>query len=363
MRVIVLGGAGNFGARIVRALGGDRNIELLSAGRRALAVPGAPQVTTVALDIAADDFPARLAALAPHLVIHCVGPFQGQDYRVAEAALAAGAHYLDLADGRDFVADFARHNDAKARAAGRCAVSGASTLPALSAAVLDELCNGLQPRQIDICIAPGQKAPRGAATLAAVFSYLGSAVSVWEEGGWRARTGWMDLRRVRLDFATRWAALCDVPDLALLPARYPGLRSARFHAALEFGIEHFALWLLAACRRIGPPLPVRRWAIAMNGMAGWLDARGGEWGGMRVSVLGVRGDGRRVRRNWLLTTPAVEGPEIPCMAAILLARRIAAGEAPPPPGAAACAGFLRLDEFAPLFAQWNMRIRIEESLA
>jgi saccharopine dehydrogenase-like NADP-dependent oxidoreductase len=362
MRVIVLGGAGNFGARIVRALRHDQGIELVSAGRRAQPVPGAEQVAVTALDIAEADFGARLAALSPGLVIHCVGPFQGQDYRVAQATLAAGAHYLDLADGRDFVADFAGANDAAARAAGRCAISGASTLPALSGAVLDELCPGLQPAEIDLCIAPGQKAARGVATLAAVFSYLGRPVRVWEEGAWRERTGWMDLRRVPLGFATRWAALCDVPDLALLPLRYPGLRSARFHAALEFGIEHFALWMLAAVRRIGLPLPVDRWAVAMNRMAGWLDARGGELGGMRVSVLGRHADGRRLRRTWLLEAPAADGPEIPCMAAILLARRIAAGHVPSP-GAAACAGILRLDEFTPLFAQWRMRTRIEESFA
>jgi hypothetical protein len=50
------------------------------------------------------------------------------------------------------------------------------------------------------------------------------------------------------------------------------------------------------------------------------------------------------------------------MAAILLARRIAAGHAPAP-GAVACAGMLGLDEFAPLFAHWRMQWRIEESIA
>jgi saccharopine dehydrogenase-like NADP-dependent oxidoreductase len=48
-----------------------------------------------------------LEVLSPGLVIHCEGPFQGQDYRVSNAALAAGAHYLDLADGRQFIAEIA----------------------------------------------------------------------------------------------------------------------------------------------------------------------------------------------------------------------------------------------------------------
>src|SRR5689334_6914781 len=107
MRVVVLGGAGNFGARIVRALRTDPRLDLIAAGRRAQPVAGAEEVESAAVDITTSDFPARLAALRPGLVIHCVGPFQGQDYRVARAALQAGAHYLDLADGRGFVEQFA----------------------------------------------------------------------------------------------------------------------------------------------------------------------------------------------------------------------------------------------------------------
>jgi saccharopine dehydrogenase-like NADP-dependent oxidoreductase len=36
-------------------------------------------------------------------VIHTAGPFQGQDYAVARSAIAAGANYIDLADGRDLL--------------------------------------------------------------------------------------------------------------------------------------------------------------------------------------------------------------------------------------------------------------------
>ena len=104
-RVVVLGGHGNFGARICRALAGRDGMEVIVAGRRA----GGP----ARLDLADPAFGARLRSLGPHIVIHCAGPFQGQDYRVARAAIAAGAHYIDLADGREFVANFAREVDAE----------------------------------------------------------------------------------------------------------------------------------------------------------------------------------------------------------------------------------------------------------
>jgi saccharopine dehydrogenase-like NADP-dependent oxidoreductase len=236
VRVLVLGGSGNFGARIVRALQGDSTVELLAASRRGAPVPGMDAVRLVALDMEAPDFWARLTALNPGLVIHCVGPFQGQDYRVVQAALASGAHYLDLTDGRDFVARFFAANDSAARAADRIALSGASTLPALSSAVIDALREPLpMVDRIELAIAPGQRAPRGVATLAGVFSYLGQPIPVWRNRQWQTVWGWMDLRRLRLDIGNRWAAVCDVPDLALLPERYPGVSDVEFHAALEFG--------------------------------------------------------------------------------------------------------------------------------
>ena len=51
MRIIVVGGAGNFGARIVRALRDDPNIELLVAGRRIISVADAEDVPGVLIDI------------------------------------------------------------------------------------------------------------------------------------------------------------------------------------------------------------------------------------------------------------------------------------------------------------------------
>jgi Saccharopine dehydrogenase NADP binding domain len=360
MRVVVLGGTGNFGARIVRALQTDSAIELIATGRRALAVPGAESVHSVAVDIAAEDFRARLAALAPDLVIHCIGPFQNQDYRVAKASLDIGAHYLDLADGREFVNGFSAAIHAQAQRSGSVAISGVSTLPALSAAVLDVLCADLaQVESIRCVIAPGQRAPRGAATLAAVFSYLGRPISLWRAGRWQMAWGWMDLKRARLPFGTRWSALCDVPDLALLPERYAPVQEVSFHAALEFRLQHLVLWAFAAACRLGLPLPIEKWAAVLDRMAAIFDPLAGEWGGMQVAVVGTNSMDQRVQRRWSLRAPALHGPEIPTMAAIILARRLASGEQFAP-GAFACMGFVRLAEFEPLFAKWGIKAQTQE---
>ena len=363
MRVVVLGGTGNFGARIVRGLKDDPGIEVVAASRSGRGVPGRGDVRTVALDVFAENLAARLRELAPDLVIHTVGPFQGQDYRVVRAALAVGAHYLDLADGRDFVVGFARANHELAIGAGRAAISGASTLPALSSAVIEQLREGLRTvERVEMAIAPGQRAVRGAATMAAVFSYLGRPVGVWRGGQWVRSWGWMAMRRVPLAFGTRWGALCEVPDLSLIPTRYPEVQEVTFHAALEFRAQHVALWLLAGLRRVGWPFAAERWAAALDRVSGAFDPFAGLWGGMRVSVVGESVKRERVRRTWQLTAPAANGPEIPTLAAILLARRLARNEHLAR-GAYPCMGLLSLRDFESEFARWNIRTRIEEGVA
>ena len=354
MRAVVIGGFGNFGARICRALEAEPAIEVIACSRNAGA----------RLDIDSDRFAEALRELSPGLVIHCAGPFQGQDYRVASAALSAGAHYFDLADGRDFVARFPERNDAAARAAGRIALSGASTLPALSSAVIDSLRGRFRElEEIQIAIAPGQRAPRGRATLAAVFSYAGRPFKWLKQGSWIDAWGWQELGRMRIEgIGTRWAAACDVPDLGLLPERYPGVRTVQFRAALELGVQHFALWSTAALRRAGVPLPIERWAGGLDTVASWLDAFGSERGGMLVAVSGTKGDGSKARARWQLVADANHGPEVPCMPAIILARKLARGKLAAE-GAHACMGFLTLQDFEPEFARWRMQTKIEEEAA
>jgi saccharopine dehydrogenase-like NADP-dependent oxidoreductase len=102
-RVVVLGGFGNFGARICRRVALESGIDVVATGRQ-VRDGASGTVRGARLDLNTPTFPLDLAALQPDIVIHCAGPFQDQDYRVAEAALNCRAHYVDLADGRAFVA-------------------------------------------------------------------------------------------------------------------------------------------------------------------------------------------------------------------------------------------------------------------
>lgn len=365
MRVLVLGGYGNFGARICRALAKD-SIDVIAAGRdpdrghRAALFDA--RIGKARIDVLDRRLPSALHELKPHIVIHCAGPFQGQDYQVASASLAAGAHYIDLADGRSFVVNFPTAVGPLARTAGRLAVTGASTLPALSTAVIDALKNRFSSiDEIQLCIAPAQRAPRGTATMKAVFSYLGKPFKWWKDGSWQDAYGWQELRRLRMGhLGTRWAAACDVPDLELLPARYPSIKTVQFRAALELGAQHFLLAAAAQLRRWGVPLPVDRWAGPLDRIASLLDRVGSERGGMLASLTGTQPNGKKSRIDWHLIADNNHGPEIPCMAAILLTRKILTGQVTEH-GAIPCMGLLTLDEFAPEFARWGIRTSVTET--
>jgi saccharopine dehydrogenase-like NADP-dependent oxidoreductase len=358
MRIVVVGGLGNFGARICKRLAHEPGLDVIATSRRPQS--GSTSIKTALLDLDSPDLVLELASLSPDLVIHCAGPFQGQDYRVALASMACKAHYIDIADGRAFVAGFIGAVGKAAEAAGRCAITGASTLPALSSAVVDSLRKSFASlSSIDIVIAPGQHAPRGAATVAAVLGYAGQPFPWWSDGHWQTVHGWQELKREQFSFGRRFAAACDVPDLELFPARYPGVRTVTFRAALEVALQHYFLWTIAACRRMGLALPVARWAAFLNRVGNRLNWLGSDVGGMRVDIVGMDHAGQSRCRTWELVADSNHGPEIPCMAAVILTNRLHRDEAFVP-GARVCMGIVELYEFAPEFARWTLSTRISE---
>ena len=361
MRVVVIGGLGNFGARICTRLALEPGIEVVATSRRAKGTAGSRRIQTVPLDIDSPHFEKTLQSLAPDLVIHCAGPFQGQDYRVALASLACGAHYLDLADGRRFVAGFVAAVGPAAEAARRFAITGASTLPALSSAVIDSLHTSFAKlNTIDVVIAPSQHAARGAATVAAVLGYAGTSFQWRQDGKWRTVYGWQELKRERFSFGKRLAAACDVPDLELLPTRYAGVQTVTFRAALEVSLQHYSLWALGACRRMGLPVPIARWGASLDRMGTWLNWLGSDTGGMMVRVTGRDLAGGSLCRTWELVAEGNHGPEIPCMAAAILASKLHRGDASMR-GAKVCMGILGLSDFEAEFARWDISTRLVDT--
>jgi len=368
-RILILGGYGNFGLRIATALAAHADSHLLIAGRdevrarlaaRALEdANAAATVEGIALD-AQDPGLAQLIRSADiDLVIHTAGPFQDQSYAVARACIDAGAHYIDLADGRSFVTGIGAL-DSLARERGVLAVSGASTVPALSAAVLDAYRARFDSiASIAIGITPGNRTPRGLSTVQSVLSYCGKRIDCWQGGRWQSVYGWQDLHRVHYpQLGWRWFANCEVPDLQLFPQRYAVTDAVTFSAGLELSAIQLGLWLMSWLARWRI---VRNWRAAAKSLrdaSNLLLSFGSDAGGMHVVMAGTFAD-RPLRLRWTLTALAGHGPQIPCIAAIVLARKFAQNQVALT-GARPCLDLMTLSEFDYAVRDLSIRWEVQE---
>ena len=99
-RVLILGGYGNFGSHIARSLAPNPGILLLIAGRSferasamAASLEAANRAEALSIDVA-KDLGTNLREAAPDMVIHTVGPFQGQSIRLPKPCISNGCHYV-----------------------------------------------------------------------------------------------------------------------------------------------------------------------------------------------------------------------------------------------------------------------------
>ncbi len=363
--VLVLGGYGFFGRRLVERLARQNSLRVIIAGRslakgEALAAQLRAQtkasMVCIAMDVQADDLASQIARTGAQVVVHTCGPFQGQGYEVARACLAAGSHYIDLADGRQFVAGISAL-DEEARRARLCLLSGASSVPALSGAAVDQLSRGmLVVRSIDIGISPGNRTDRGLATVKAILGYCGKrlpgagAAPVF---GWAGR--WRHAYPAPVGL--RNLSPCDVPDLELLAPRYPGVPSVRFGAGLELGLLHRGMNLMAWMVRRGLVSDWSAHARWLKQAADLLQAFGSDAGAMHVGVVGESATGERLERLWHLVATAGDGPYVPTLAAAALVRRVSEGQ-PPAAGARPAIGLLTLEDF--IFEASGLHISMAE---
>ncbi|KGJ96911.1 saccharopine dehydrogenase family protein [Colwellia psychrerythraea] len=362
-KVVVLGGYGNFGKRIVENLANIEGITIFVAGRssdKAISCIDGLKGISVAklepllLDIIADNFKDQLASLSPYLVIHTSGPFQRQDYRVPKACIACGAHYIDLADDRRFVCDIAEL-DSQAKECGVLVVSGASSVPGLSSAVVDHYQNQFSDiESINLAIAPGNKAERGLATVAAILSYTGKPLNVFKDGRWQDVYGWMD-SKVN-DFGgfvgKRHLANVDVPDLELFPKRYSVSQQVSFQAGLELSLLHFTMVAMAYLAKIGL---VTNWAPLSKAIVSASNIflpLGTDKGAMEVLICGKDNDVRAKQVKWTLYAPKGNGPYIPTLSTIILARKLLSLDGKNSSletGAKPCVDLLKLSDFTSYF--------------
>jgi saccharopine dehydrogenase-like NADP-dependent oxidoreductase len=360
MQVLILGGYGVFGSRLAELLTRD-GFEVVIAGRDAAkAHDAAARIGGSALRLDRSGDLAPIAERAVDVVVDAAGPFgaYGNDpYRLPRFCVAQGIDYLDLSDDARFTAGITEL-DAMARGAGRFALSGASSVPGLSSAVVTALADDLDRIDtIETAILPGNRAPRGRAVVSSILGQASGPMRIWKDGAWRQDRSWSAPRRIELEPGlARTGYRIAVPDIELFPAHF-GARTVDFRAGMELSVLNRAVAAWGGLRRLGLDIGNLSGSVAL---ATWLADRlsrfGTDRGGMVVVVKGQKAE-ECIARRWTLIAEAGEGPYVPAIVARALIRAAAQGGIAP--GARPCLGEVRLTEIEKAMTDLAVKTRTE----
>lgn len=364
MKILIVGGYGTFGGRIVELLENEPKLMLIVAGRSLssaktfCAARGKTAANLAAARFDRDgDLATQIAFLAPDLIIDASGPFQAYGagaYGLVEACIAARVNYLDLADGSAFVEGVGAY-DAPAIEAGVCVLSGVSSFPVLTAAVVRRLAAAMtRVDEISGGIAPSPFAGVGANVVRAIASYAGQPVAYLGRTAKIIGRPFMQQRRYtiappgKLPLRNTLFSLVDVPDLRALSKLWPQAKRVWMGAGPVPEALHRALifcaWLVqfGIVRTLSPLAPLMHWAT--NHLR-WGEHRGG----MFVEVKGAGSAGEPQTRSWHLLAEGSDGPLIPSMAVQAIVQKHIAGDRPTP-GARACVDDVELEDYERLFS-------------
>lgn len=362
LRLLILGGYGIFGGRLAQLLADEARLTILIAGRsqaKATAFCSQLSASATLMPCVVDrdgDLETQIKTLTPDVLVDATGPFQnyGNDpYRVIKACITLGIPYLDLADGSDFVKGVKQFDEA-AKVCGIFVLSGVSSFPVLTAAVVRNLAQGMnQVRSIKGGIAPSPYAGVGENVIRAIAGYAGQPVKLWCGG--KQATGYAFTETMRYTIAPPGRlplhnirfSLVDVPDLQVIPEAWPGLDSIWMGAGPVPEILHRALnylsWLVRL-KIVSTLTPAAKLFYRAINILRWGEHRGG----MFVELQGITDQDQPITRSWHLLAEGADGPLIPSMAIEAIIRKMLEGKIPSA-GARAATNALELADYEALF--------------
>lgn len=360
VRVLIIGAYGNFGSYISKKLSDCDDITLVAGGRsedKCRQVAQKYDCDYCVLDVNEDIRPA-LKKCRADIVIHTSGPFQGQGYDVAEACIDCGCHYIDLSDSRDFVTGIEALSD-KAKQENVTVISGASSVPALTSAVIDAYRDEFSClREIDSGISTAQHTNTGLATTRAVLSYAGKPFFTKVKGEERKVYGWQDITRRRYpELGWRLLGDCDVPDLGLFPKRYPTLETIKFRAGLEVPLLHMGLWFLSGLVRVGLVKSLAPLAGFLLKASRLFDVFGTGNSAFHMQMSGVDNTGKELQICFYLIAKSSHGPFIPAFPAIICTKMLARGQYKQR-GAFPCVGIVSLADYLESLRDLDIQVNV-----
>jgi saccharopine dehydrogenase-like NADP-dependent oxidoreductase len=352
-KVIILGGYGTFGSLITDQLA-KSDVNIVVVGRDAKkgnAFTGEMRCKFASCDTR-DKSALRKVIAEAFLVINATGPFQKADFSIPEICIDEHCHYIDIADGREYVSGFSVL-DERAKHSSVFACTGASTAPAVTSVIVNELQKQIQEiASIKSAMNPGNRNQAGLSTIKSILSYVGSPFNVWKNGTWEISHGWEEGETIPfpLPVGKRRVHLCNVPDLELFPKLYKA-DTVIFKAGVELDIFNHTIELLGLIRKRIPSLNLASMANLLIMGSKVFKFMGTTAGGLNIQVTGR--DGQRASIAIIAQT---NGPRIPAAPAVILTQKLIKGEMAPV-GAFPCIGFIAFEELVDYLSPFDIKIQ------
>ncbi len=338
-RILVIVSQEKLGKSLCSLLAQIPDITLLIAGHENEALIHAIKqdkplaaIQSCSLDWSQADFKQQLKETQANILIHSA-TFLDSDYTLANICIDLNIHYVDLSIHCDFVTQITQC-DARAKENNVIVVSGAGATPGLSMAVVDAFAPkfGIL-REIDVGLSD--------ASIARRLTHMQTPFQRLEKGEKKVVHGWRKLQKYYYgdNLGMRWHANADIPDLVLLPQRYPSLKTVVFHAGLENLFKHCLLW-----SGIKPH---------------WFFADPLEKIGMYVQLSGSNLAYQPLDINWMIVAEKGDGHVLSTMGCVLVVKKILQHKLEA--GARPCVGLFTLDEFNEAIAAKEVYYTIYET--
>lgn len=271
--IVLFGGYGTFGIHAARTLTAA-GLPLRIVGRDAARADVVADVN--------DPVSIRSALSGARVAVNCAGPFSAMTTALPEACLAAGIHYVDIADDRGWTARL-RARDGEFRDRNLTAAIGCSSLPGISGALAILAARRLPSvERARITLFIGNRNPKGEAAVRAAVTQLGRPFPA-PQGTLRGFHG-REVVDLPPPFGSRGVYDWNSPELDLFPALL-GAREVRVKVGFE---ARLATLSFAGLARLGPRLGGTLLA-AMTPIARRLSGFGHSGGFVKVELFAPDG--------------------------------------------------------------------------
>lgn len=343
MKILILGGYGVFGGRLAELLRELANIEIYICGRNleqatdfCVRYKGPAKVSPLGVD--RNDLSDVLFKIKPDVLVDASGPFQFYDqnknadpYTVIRDCIKAGVNYMDLADCADFVLGVPNFN-VQAKAADVFILSGVSSYPVLTTAVLSDMAKHMKVHSVVGGIVPSPHTHFGLNNIRAIISYAGGPIKLQRDGEQQIAYGFTEHARFKIAPPGRAPlkdihfSLMDVPDLQIIPKQIKSLQNIWMGVGPVSKFMHCLLKIMAHIRKKYSLRAFTSFSAVFQKILNIVNF-GERRGGMFVKATGIK-NARQVERTWHMIAEGEVASYIPSMAVEGIIRKILTGKKP-----------------------------------